>query len=251
MAVDSGALLSLLSAAPLENGVPLSQSSAVLTLPMPDGSSQRFRIENSPVMAPELAAKHSGIKTYRGQGVDDRTATTRFGWTTAGFHAIVLSGTGTTYIDRYAKGDLIHYISYYKRDYKTDDRINCLFKGKSSVVAAPDSMAPDAAPPPVDPNGAIRRTYRLALAANFEYSDFHSDALVPDKADVLNKGIVPTMNRVNAIYERDFAVHMNLVANEEDIIFNTPADPYVNESPEQQLFTNPSVLDGLVGVEQL
>jgi hypothetical protein len=247
VAVDSGALLTLLSAAPLENGVPLSQSSAVLTLPMPDGSSQRFRIENSPIMAPALAAKHSGIKTYRGQGVDDPTATARFGWTTAGFHAIVLSGTGTTYIDRYAKGDLLHYISYYKRDYKSDKRFSCLFKGKSSVVPAP-AMAADAAPPPVDPNGTIRRTYRLALAANFEYSDFHSDALVPDKADVLNKGIVPTMNRVNAIYERDFAVHMNLVPNEEDIIFNTPADPYVNESPEQQLFTNPSVLDGLVGV---
>ncbi len=249
VAVDSGALLSLLSAAPLENGVPLSQSTAVLTLPMPDGSLRRFRIENSPVMAPELAAKHSGIKTFRGQGIDDPTATTRFGWTTAGFHAIILSGTGTTYIDRYARGDLLHYISYYKRDYKTDDRINCLFKGKESAVAAPDSLAPDAAPPPVDPNGAIRRTYRLALAANYEYTQFHSGPLptLASKAAALNNGIIPTMNRVNAIYERDFAVHMNLIPNEEDIIFNTPADPYVNEDGLSMLFTNPTVLDGIVG----
>ncbi len=250
VAVDAAALQLILANAPMENTAPLAQSASVLSLPMPDGSLQRFRIENSPIMEPALAASHPEIFTYRGQGIDDRTATARVGWTTAGFHAIVLSGSGTTYIDRYAKGDLVHYISYYKRDYKTDRRIKCLFKGKNSVVASPESLeAMDAAPPPLDPNGDIRRTYRLALAANFEYSDFHSDALVPDKSDVLNNGIIPTMNRVNAIYERDFAVHMNLVPNEEDIIFNTPADPYVNEDGTSMLFTNPTVLDGIIGEE--
>ena len=97
-------------------------------------------------------------------------------------------------------------------------------------------------------NGAQLRTYRLALAANFEYSDFHSDASpLPDKADVMANGIVPTVNRVVGIYEREVAVHMNLVANEDLIIFNTPADPYVNEDGTSMLATNQATCDGVIG----
>ena len=241
LAVDQAGLLALLASAPLEDRAPLSRSQAVLSLPMPDGTSLRFRIENSPIMEPALAARHPEILTFRGQGVDDPLAAARLGWTTAGFHAIVRSRRGMSYIDRYAKGDVLHYISYYKEDYRTDKRMNCLFDGRSERMEPMGTSAVDFN------NGGTRRTYRLALAANFEYSDFHSDALPPNKTDVLNNGIVPTINRVNFVYEQDFAVHMNLVANEEDIIFNTPADPYVNEEGLSMLVANQATCDAIIG----
>ena len=37
------------------------------------------------------------------------------------------------------------------------------------------------------------------------------------------RGLVPAVNRVTGIYEREIGVHLNLVANNDLIIFNTPA----------------------------
>jgi len=62
-----------------------------LSLPVADGTFQQFKIEESPIMEPELAQRHPEIKTYKGQGLDDPLATTRFDWTPTGFHAFVLS----------------------------------------------------------------------------------------------------------------------------------------------------------------
>ena len=86
----------------------------IVALPMPDGTFARFRVVESAMLAPELAAAFPEIRTYSGQGLDDPTATTRFGWTQAGFHAVVIGSSGSVYIDPYAAGDVEHYISFRK-----------------------------------------------------------------------------------------------------------------------------------------
>jgi hypothetical protein len=81
---------------PSEVGTP----STFLELPHPDGGLALFRVIESPVMAPELAAKFLEIRTFRGEGVDDPTASVRFDVSPRGFSAMVLSAFG-------AHGDLL------------------------------------------------------------------------------------------------------------------------------------------------
>ncbi|MGH7730965.1 MAG: reprolysin-like metallopeptidase [Candidatus Eiseniibacteriota bacterium] len=219
------------------------------SLPMPDGRLARFRVEESPIMEPALAARYPEIRTYRGQGIDEPAATARFGWTRAGFHAIVLSPAGTVYIDPFDRDDTEHHITYFKRDQRLEGRTPfvCLVPGSESKV----QLDPREMNEILDHRAGTLRTYRLAQAANFEYVSFHSDPLpaLPSKALAMSRGIIPTINRVNGIYERDLGIHLNLVANNEAILFDTPADPYVNEEGVSMLVSNQAVCDGVIGPE--
>jgi len=67
-------------------------------------------------MEPTLAAQFPEVKSYRGQGVDDPAATTRFDWSPLGFHALVLSTQGSVCIEPYTAGDARHYITFFKED---------------------------------------------------------------------------------------------------------------------------------------
>jgi reprolysin-like metallo-peptidase family M12B/S-layer family protein len=243
--LDRDALLETLAQAPLEFTADAADKalSVEVALPMPDGTSVRFRVEESPIMEPGLAAQFPDIKTYRGQGLDDGTATTRFGWTSAGFHAIVLAARGTVYIDAYRRGDAEHYVSFFKRDYRrpAGDTFRCLLDAADSAFDGPD------APPALAPSGSTLRTYRLALATTVEYSDFHSTQVPPSKTDVMNNGLIPSMNRVNGVYERDVALRMVMVANNMDVIWVQEPDPYTNNNGSTMLGQNQASLDSIIG----
>ena len=221
-----------------------------MALPMPDGRMARFRIEESPIMEPGLAARYPEIHTYRGHGIDDPTATTRFGWTAAGFHAIVITGIGTAFIDPWTQGDTEHVIAYFKREQSLVGRgpFSCSVPGRGGPAVQLD---PREMSELLHHRAGTLRTYRLAQAANFEYVSFHSDPLpaLPSKALAMSRGIIPTINRVNGIYERELGIHLNLVANNDLIVFDTPADPYVNEEGITMLATNQATCDALIGPE--
>ncbi|RYF02148.1 MAG: hypothetical protein EOO78_10060, partial [Oxalobacteraceae bacterium] len=106
---------SLTAAAPREQSRAVA-SALTISLPAPDGSFQRFVLEESPIMEEGLAAKHPEIKTYRGKGLDDPNATLRMDITPLGLHASVRSPNGGWYVDPYYKDDTSVYAAYSRAD---------------------------------------------------------------------------------------------------------------------------------------
>jgi hypothetical protein len=234
--LNRDALTRVLSDAPREFTAPLRESRAVLSVPLPDGSFGRFRVEESPIMEPGLAARAPYIKTYRGQGLDDPTATARFDLTPAGFHAQILSAGDTVYVDPYAKGDTANYISYFKRDLWNRQRFECR-AGDLEASASPEggSLPADevlaSAGLAASTAGALR-TYRLALAVTGEYTLYHSELTnLPDvKKQKALAALSTTLNRVNGIYEREVSVRMVLVNDQLNVIYTDPVtDPYQSD----------------------
>src|SRR5437773_2180446 len=134
--LDETAQRELLRRAPMEFSKAARQTQVVMTLPMPDGTFARFRVEESPVLAPRLAAFFPAIRTYRGQGLDDSTATTRFASTPAGFHAIVLSTQGTVIVEPAVQGRSGEYVSYNQRDAPKDGvAFSCLVSEAGQSLA--------------------------------------------------------------------------------------------------------------------
>jgi uncharacterized protein (TIGR03437 family) len=234
----------LLRHAPMEFSIAAERNQVVMTLPMPDGKLARFRVEESPVMASRLAAMFPEIKTYRGQGLDDPTATTRFDVTPAGFHAIVLSASGTVIIepDKGARGGRGgQYVSYDQRDaLRNAGPSHCLSNAKQSS----SELLPHSFSATLPPTGATLRTYRLAVATTAEYTQTYGGGTV---AGALN-ALTTTVNGVAAIYERDLAIRLMLVDNETSIIFtNAVTDPYTSDNPSSLLTQNQTVLDQRIG----
>ena len=113
--VNETLLLRTLANAPLEF-TELDGRSTLLTLPTPSGEFQRYEVLEAKMMDAELAAKFPGIKTYRGLGVDDPSASVSLDVTAHGFHAQVFDAQGTWYVDPY-----FHLESEYYAIYKSSD----------------------------------------------------------------------------------------------------------------------------------
>jgi hypothetical protein len=247
LSLNESAQREMLHHAPMEFSTAAKQTQVVMTLPMPDGRIERFRIEESPVLAPLLAARFPAIKTYRGRGLDDPTATTRFDVTPAGFHAIVLSAHGTVIIEPAARGRSRQYVSYDQRDAPKDGNTSsCLLPGDEQSLAHQQSKQ-------IERNGystldgttgTTLRTYRLALAATAEYTQQYGGGTVAGALGALTT----TINAVDAIYERDLAIHLMLVANETSIIFtNAATDGYTSDDATTLLSQNQVIMDQRIG----
>lgn len=66
LSLNQAALKNISKSFPMESNVPLRNSNSIISLPMPDGSFQNFRVVESPVMEPGLMKKYPEIKTYLG-----------------------------------------------------------------------------------------------------------------------------------------------------------------------------------------
>ena len=238
--LDTAGMLDSLDRAPLEFSEAARDMPQELALPLPDGGTARFSIQESPVMHPRLADRYPDIKTCIGRGIDDPSAVARLDWTAHGFHAQVLSPRAAFYVDPYVENDIEVYASYYKRDYRAPGKtFACLVD--DAHIATGDST-PIA--PAVLTSGETLRTYRLACAATGEYTQFQGGTVALAMA-----AIVTTINRVNGIYETELAVRLELVPENDQIVFTNPStDPYSNNNGSAMLNENRQTLNSTIGL---
>ncbi len=249
--VDIAALRAILGQAPAEGSPDAATGAPVLEVPLPDGGMERFRMVEVRIMEESLARRFPELKTYRGRSLDDPSATLICDLTPAGFHGMILGEGGTVVIDPFLRGDPRWVASAYKHDFRPvagQEPFVCQVKDDDDRgQAVPADAAAHAPFGPLAASGTTLRTYRLALAATGEYT---TAVCSPSPAAVACglAAIVTSMNRVDGIYEREVAIRMVLIANNDLIVYtNGSTDPYSNDSGSTMLGQNQANLDAVIG----
>jgi hypothetical protein len=243
LTVDFTELRNYLNTIPSEESVKSNLATAVkMELINPTGEKEEFLVMESSIMAPELSQKYPEIKTFIGQGITDPIATIRFDITPAGFHAQVLTSNGSWYIDPVYMHQTNLYLSYYKKDLNISKHRNmeCILIEDEEIKNEISELIRLGF---AESAGEQLRTYRTAIAATGEYTAFHGGTVPLGLA-----AVVTALNRVNGVYEKEVAVRMVLIANNDLIIYtNSSTDPYSNNNGSTMLGQNISTLSSVIG----
>lgn len=224
-------------------------SSTIISLPTNNGELEAFRVFEASVFSDGLKAKYPGIDSYVGQGIDDPTAIARFSVSSGGVNVMVSSPNyATIYVDPYTT-DHKFYIQY-SRDNVGPNPTPFACAVESSI----DAQLP-ASPAARNADDGMLRTFRLVIGGTGEYSTYHwNDQGVPasapdaDKIAAVLVGMNTTMTRVNGVFERDVAITMEIVPNNDEMVFlNAATDGYTNNSPTALLGENQAKCDAIIG----
>ena len=170
---------------------------------------------------------------------------------------MVISASGTFFIDPASKGDPRLYISYFKTNLPRDP---------SGFVCEVNNPRPKTIRPRPKPDlkkklhhalpanaDSDLRVYRIAVAASSEYvSAIHQTSPSGPGGDPLTQAIIAihrTIDRVNQIYQRELGVRLELIGDEPNIIYPIAADDPYDPSADLNtlLDANQCNLDNVIG----
>ncbi|TAI47219.1 reprolysin-like metallopeptidase [Flagellimonas allohymeniacidonis] len=189
-------------------------SGNVIHLPNSKGELIAFQIKETSVLHPELSKKYPGIKSYSGQSLDNQYRI-KLSQSHKGFQGMMVSveGNSTSFMEPVANASDV-YVVYDKESSLTS---------KQDFVCETEKMqqlVQKTLSPLVDDQ--VLRKFRIAVSTTGEYTSFHGGTV----ADAL-AAINATLTRVNEVFETDLGVTLELIPNNDLVIFtNAATDPY-------------------------
>lgn len=194
--------------------------STVISLPNADGSLEQFEVYEASNFEPALQAQFPQIRAFSGRGITDISATLKLSISPQGIQTMVFRANGP---------------NEYIEPYSQDHTIYAVFKSQRKKGGAPWLCSTSDQQLAADLNARVNliesdagqlKTMRLAQSCNGEYSNWFGATSSAQVALVL-AAFNATLTRTNGCYEKDLALHLNLVPETVNVIYYDPAtDPY-------------------------
>ena len=199
------------------------QRSIVISLPNADGGIEQFEVFEASNFEPALQAQFPDIRAYSGKGITDKYASLKLSISPQGIQTMVFrTDKDNEFIEPYSKDHSVYSVYRSNRE-----------KGKLPWTCTTDEkqMASDIQSKLPNTNLAGSstgqlKTMRLAQSCNGEYANYFGATSAAQVGLVL-AAFNATLTRCNGCYEKDLALHLNLIANTASVIYYTPStDPY-------------------------
>lgn len=196
-----------------------------ISLPTMDGKIERFAIYSFPVVVKEIADQYQ-LGSYVGVGIDDPSKHVRFSVAPNDFQSMIEKHGVYEFIEP-LNADKTVYGVHPKTHYTQGQGFLCSMNENILSKKQLDNLYKNGKSfsNNVSDFGKMSdkkyRTMRLAMSVTAEYTTYHGGTVAGALA-----AINATMTRVNGVFEKDFALHLN-VQNFPGIIYtNAATDPY-------------------------
>lgn len=189
-----------------------------IQIPNIHGDLEKYQIWESSNFEPALQAQFPEIRAYVGKGITDPSAVLNFSLSPKGIQTMVFrADTGTEFIEPYTKDGSVYVIFDSASRLKGGLPFNCSTEDIQINQTISNKLV----------NGTLSsaqsyKTMRLALSCTGEYGQYHGGTLVGVLA-----GMNATMTRCNGVFEKDLAVKLIIIANNNLVSYTDAAtDPY-------------------------
>lgn len=201
-----------------------------ITVPVLKGGTERFKVFSAPVVDLQLAQQYK-LGSFVGVGIEDPLKFIRFSLSPEDFQSMIIRGGEYEFIEPANKDKSVYRVfpktkptgdapfqCTMNEDILSKDEINKLFAKGKKFAHNPTNFAKS--------SDKKYRTMRLAMSVTGEYTTYFGG--VPQALAAINA----TLTRVNGVFEKDFALHLNLISAPQLIFTNPATDPY---SPAAQM----------------
>jgi hypothetical protein len=199
------------------------KSSTIISIPNADGNLEQFEVVEASNFDAALQARFPQIRAFSGRGIADKAATLKLSIAPTGVQAMVFRiGQPNEFIEAYSKDHTV-YAVYQSQKNSGIGSWNC------STQEA--KLANDLNTQVYNGNIAARsggdlKVMRLAQSVTAEYSNYFGATSAAQESLVLT-AVNNTLTRCNGVYEKDLALHLNLVAASTSVFYYNPStDPY-------------------------
>lgn len=194
-----------------------------ISLPTLNGRVEKFAVYSFPVFAKDLADQYQ-LGSYVGVGVDDPSKYLRFSLAPNDFQSMIIKGSDYEFIEP-ANSDKTIY-GVHPKSKKNENGFLCSTQEDPAAVKQVDLLLKQGQSFANQPTNFAKsydkkyRTLRLVMSTTGEYTQFFGGI-----AGALTQ-INATITRVNGVFEKDFAVHLNLLSYPALIYPDPATDPY-------------------------
>lgn len=189
----------------------------IVNFPNIEGELEQFQVWENSNFAPELQVKYPNIRSYIGKSLSDKTTTINFSVSPRGIQTMVLRGVkGSEFIEPSTKDNSTYVLFESKTRASGKLPFSCKTIDKTlnqDILNKTRSTSKS--------NNKTYKTLRLALSCTGEYGAYFGG--VAEALAAMNA----TMTRVNGVFEKDLALHLNIIADNERVIYaDGDTDPY-------------------------
>ena len=201
-----------------------------VSFPNADGGIEEFELVEASNFEPALQERFPEIRAYSGRGITDPSATIKVSFSPDGLQTMTFrADKENEFIEKFSD-DKKTYAVFRSQRKPGALPWECTSKTEQQMVSAINDQVMTLNTISIMSSGDSVKTMRLAQSCNAEYSNYFGATSAAQVGLVL-AAFNNTLTRCNGIYEKDLALHLNLIANTTSVIYyNASTDPYTRMS---------------------